>query len=84
MTTKAQCRRYMSYLLLTYPQNYIDNQTGEVYATTLAEDCADHFSIYEADPCQSSDDISYIPAEFLFDLAVDIAIDYERGHPCRR
>ena len=81
MTTKAQCRRYMFDELNIFPELYVDRITGEVNSTGLAENCADHFFLYEADPCQSSDDVAYyIPADFLFDLALDIAIAYERSH----
>jgi uncharacterized protein (DUF169 family) len=59
--------------------DHVDPATGLVNATQLAEDCADHFGFYEADACQSSDIIEYIPAEWVFDLAVDLAEAYERN-----
>ena len=78
--TILECKRYMINEILTYPQLYVDYMTGEVNATTLAEDCANVFNLYEADPCQSSDVVEYLPADFLFDIAADIATDYEKDH----
>jgi len=80
MTTKQQCKRYMINQLNACPELYTEFISGSINSTLLAEDCADHFLLYEADPCQSSDTMEYLPADFIFDLAVDIALAHERKH----
>ena len=69
-----RARTYMKSVIT----EHVDPRTGLVNTTQLAEDCADHFGWYEPDACQSSDVIEYIPADWLFDLADDLAEQYEQ------
>jgi len=62
--------------LRLYPERYTRCISGEVNVGKLAKDCINYFQIGE--------DLSaahLIPVDFVFDLAAEIAIDHERGHP---
>lgn len=60
---ESQIKAYMKLAAISH----LDEQTGEVCATTLAEDAAHNFDLYEGD------DIS----ERLFELSAEVAADYE-------
>ena len=71
---EKKCTRYMESQLTLYPELYTEFISGTINATLLSEDCADHFGLYE--DCSTP----FVPADFIFDLAVDIALAYERKH----
>ena len=52
-------------------EEHRDLRTGDINCTTLAEDAADHFNIYEDD-----DDCYEIP-EWVYETAVAIAYKYQ-------
>lgn len=70
MITDAQIRTYMRDNLC----DHIDRYTDEVNCTTLAEDAADHFNLYEPAAYNVND---LIPETRLFELSLEIADEYE-------
>jgi hypothetical protein len=72
MSTMQEVKRYM----LDNIEDHRDPQTGEINATTLAEDAATHFDEWDLDYCQSGDFVEYIPPEPFFVLSERLAHEH--------
>ena len=81
MEPTQMMRRNVYLYMMAELSDHTDRVTGEINSTTLAEDAANHFDLYEPDPCNQPCDeiIDYLPQEWIFDLACDIEIDRQNG-----
>lgn len=59
---KSKIKQYMSGV----KNEFVDNITGELNYTLLAEDTADHFNLYESD--------GYTILDYVFEIAIEVEV----------